>query len=424
VLDALPSRDANYPGVKVTEKRSDLRRGNFARRFALSAAIASLFLQGSCPNDPTIQHAKFSSQFVVVIDRWSNVNSADLASDWIGEMQAGVPYDIKNIDYSAFGLAGNAPTDDRSDVTAALQLTSLTEQKICATKKHDAALIYIHGYETVLGQSLLNADAVTQKYGEGRDVYLWSWFSHGHVGFDSLTDAQYWARGSGRRLHEFVAEMSRCYRSGTISILAHSMGGEVVMGMLSRDEETPLLTAQANVLENLILVAPYSGRGEFDHRQKQIESLFRKTTVYQVEDDEVLGWGSLVNPFLSPIGSYNSEDPTVNMFNAADKIDVVVAARYSEDMLIRHQPYLRNDLVIKDIYAVLHGAVPTRCLVHFQVSEEYDGSDQKQIETYYGVGKSCNCWPDGSRSSFMNPPPGCPEMERYKVPERSREQPP
>jgi pimeloyl-ACP methyl ester carboxylesterase len=288
----------------VTEERPGLRRGNFARRLALAAVIAAQIPNWSCVTDSTTSHqqAKFSNQFSVVVDRWSNANSADLASDWIGEMRPGVPYDIMNIDYSAFARAGVTPTDDRSAVTAALRLTSLTEQKICSAKKHDAALVYVHGYDTVLGQSLLNADAVTQKYGDGRDVYLWSWFSHGHVGFDSLTDAQFWARSSGRRLHEFIAEMLRCYRSGTVSILAHSMGGEVVMGMLSRDEEMPLLTAQTDALENLILVAPYSGRSEFEHRQKQIERLFRKTTVYQVEDDEVLGWGSLARSIRDGAG--------------------------------------------------------------------------------------------------------------------------
>jgi esterase/lipase superfamily enzyme len=384
----------------LTEPGPGSSSANSTRRFVAAAAIAVQFLNWSCvPSDlqssaPERTQVTFSNPVIVINDRWSDANSDDLAAVRIGQMKAGVSYDVVSIDYAVIAQKGVAHTADRNAVTAALQLTSVTEENICAKKKHDAALLYIHGYDVDFSGALTNADSVAQKYGDGRDVFLWSWPSHGHVSPATLGDAAFWARGSGRRLYKFMAEILRCYRPGAVSVLAHSMGAEVVMGMLSRDEETPLLPAQSDALENLILASPYSGRGEFEHRQRQIERLFRKTTISQVANDGVLALGSAANPFLDPLGLYDASIPVSNMFNA-HQIDVVVAASFGgqglDQDLIRHQAYLHDEIVIKDIYAVLHAETLSRCLV--PVHEDY--ADEEIVGEYYGIGQSCDCWPKG-----------------------------
>jgi esterase/lipase superfamily enzyme len=187
--------------------------------------------------------------------------------------QYGDPYNISRISI------------DRSGYIRADQCLSLVINLAQQTESNNI-LVLIHGYNNKFSDSIARAVAFGQDLDFNGLLLVWCWPSEG-LRFSYFQDLRANTWSTSHFINFFQALMSM-RRRGNIDILAHSMGGHILLQLVSDVGSSTSYSARA-----AIFAAPDVDQADFKAREATAGSGFQ--TLYAFEDDWALRASKLVN---------------------------------------------------------------------------------------------------------------------------------
>lgn len=233
------------------------------------------------------------------------------------------------------------------------EITSLTGQQMLVLIKErlgksstfkDHAFVFVHGFNTSFDCALFRTAQIAYDLKFDGAPFLYSWPSGGAVA--SYT----YDRGSVEQAEPLLADFLKMVvqKSGakSISLIAHSMGNELLLRVLERLRPK---VPDGVVISQVILAAPDVDRDKFNIIAREITNFAQGVTLYAASNDRALGysarfWGApragdvpqKVGPLIVP---------------GVDTIDVT---EVSTDALgLNHSGYAENPALLNDVKALV-----------------------------------------------------------------------
>ena len=238
-------------------------------------------------------------------------------------------------------MRGNFATDDatRLSFRAIEAVDSLTLSarlsEALAQGPAGELLLFVHGYNTPFGGAAERAARLAVELQYPGAVVLYTWPSDGSLA--SYRADQGDARASGVHLARFLRELQLAAPGRRLSVLAHSMGSEVLASALRQLDST----RQSLALGEVTLVSPDLAADDFLERMlPSLRARAEHVTVYAASADFALwsSWGSNRERRLGLGGRF------ATLARGVETIEVP----YDATDAIGHNPFLsepfRNDL--------------------------------------------------------------------------------
>ncbi len=200
--------------------------------------------------------------------------------------------------------------------------------------------IFVHGYNTSYQEGVFRLAQMTADAGRGSRAALFAWPSHGELtGYIADKEA---ATSSRDDLADVLTAISRARRGRETLVMAHSMGGWLVMEAMRQLR----LQGRDDVLASLrvYLAAPDIDPNVFRAQLSVIGRLPRPMTVFVSKDDQALRLSTLLSRDRTRVGALDAQDPVV-----------AAAARQNGVVLVDISAIRSTDQIGHDRYAHLAG---------------------------------------------------------------------
>lgn len=204
------------------------------------------------------------------------------------------------------------------------------------------ALVFVHGFNTSFDNALFRMAQITYDLKFDGASFVYSWPSKGSIG---LSDYNYDRESTGQaepHLRAFLDLVARETGASSISIIAHSMGNQLLLPVL-RDLRRS--APQSIAISQVILAAPDVDRDTFEYLAKEIAGVSRGVTMLAASSDRALDvsrrfWGGVPRAGDVPTGG-----PIV--VAGIDTIDVTALS--SDVFSLNHSGYAEKAVILSDI---------------------------------------------------------------------------
>ena len=216
----------------------------------------------------------------------------------------------------------------------------------------DQALVFVHGFNCSFENALYRTAQIAYDIKFDGAPFLYSWPSRGAVG---LHDYSYDRESSGQAepyLRAFLEMVTRETRAKSVSIIAHSMGSQLLLPVLRNLKGT---SPSGVAISEVILAAPDVDRDAFENIAKELAGVSRGITMLAASNDFALDisrqfWGGVPRA-----GDVPSSGPVVTA--GVDTIDITTLS--TTLFALNHSAYAEKSALLNDMQLLIQtGARP------------------------------------------------------------------
>ena len=222
------------------------------------------------------------------------------------------------------------------------EFLSLVRERLGGSQRFkDHALIFVHGYKTKFDNAVYRTAQIAYDLKFDGAPFLYSWPSGGT--YQGYTYDRESAGQAERYLRDFLKLVSDDTGAKKLSVIAHSMGNQVLLRVLQDLNRS----VPADVkISQLILAAPDVDRDNFVNIVESIKDIAEGITLYAAANDAALQISRSVNGGVARAGDVPyGEGPII-----IKGIDTIDATATSMDSLgINHAGYAENNALLSDI---------------------------------------------------------------------------
>jgi esterase/lipase superfamily enzyme len=210
----------------------------------------------------------------------------------------------------------------------------------------DHALVFVHGFNTSFEHALYRTAQIAYDIKFDGAPFLYSWPSKGSL---SSSDYSYDRESSGAAepyLRQFLETVSRETGAKSVSIIAHSMGNQLLLPVLRDLKYGP---PPGVAISQVILAAPDVDRDAFENIAKEIAGVSRGVTMLAASNDRALEisrrfWGGVPRAGDVPVSG-----PIV--VEGVDTIDVTAVSTLV--FALNHSGYAERSALLGDIQQLI-----------------------------------------------------------------------
>ena len=260
----------------------------------------------------------------------------DIERPWVIE----IPY---------FKLKIYEEAEDRAKHFTLQEIGALTKEQMFAFVKErlaksasfkDHALVFVHGFNTSFDDALYRTAQISYDLKFDGAPFVYSWPSGGKVA--SYTYDRGSAEQAEPHLAEFLNLVVKESGAKSISLIAHSMGNELLLRVLERMRPT---APEGVVISQVILAAPDVDRDKFTNIAREIMNFAKGVTLYAASNDKALGYSARFWGGVPRAGDIPATGPLV--VPGVDTIDVTSVS--TDSLGLNHSGYAENNILLNDI---------------------------------------------------------------------------
>jgi esterase/lipase superfamily enzyme len=226
------------------------------------------------------------------------------------------------------------------------QLLAYVKERLAQSQTFkDHAFVFIHGFNTSFDAALYRTAQIAYDLNFDGAPFVYSWPSGGGV-------ANYtYDRGSAEQAEPHLAEFLDLVvkKSGAkaVSLIAHSMGNEILLRVLERMRPT---APDGVVISQVILAAPDVDADKFRNIAREITNFSKGVTLYAASNDRALGYSARFWGGVPRAGDVPAGGPLI-----VPGVDTIDVTSVSTDALgLNHSGYAENPELLNDVKALIH----------------------------------------------------------------------
>ena len=227
-------------------------------------------------------------------------------------------------------------------------LTYVKERLATSVNFKDHAFVFVHGFNTSFDAAIYRTAQIAYDLKFDGAPFVYSWPSGGKVA--SYTYDRGSAEQAEPHLAEFLAMVVKESGAKSISLIAHSMGNEILLRVLERMRPA---VPEGVVISQVILAAPDVDRDKFRNIASQIIDFAKGVTLYAASNDRALGYSARFWGGVPRAGDVPASGPLI--ISGVDTIDVTSVS--TDGLGLNHSGYAENKVLLEDIGALLLGGV-------------------------------------------------------------------
>lgn len=208
----------------------------------------------------------------------------------------------------------------------------------------DHAFVFVHGFNTSFDAALYRTAQVAYDLKFDGVPFVYSWPSGGKVA--SYTYDRGSAEQAEPQLAEFLSFVVKESGAKSISLIAHSMGNELLLRVLERMRPS---VPDGVVISQVILAAPDVDRDKFGNIARQITDFAKGVTLYAASNDRALGYSARFWGGVPRAGDVPLTGPLI--IPGVDTIDVTAVS--TDSLGLNHSGYAENAALLNDIKLLL-----------------------------------------------------------------------
>ena len=225
------------------------------------------------------------------------------------------------------------------------QLLAYVKERLAKSKSFkDHAFIFVHGFNTSFDYALYRTAQISYDMNFDGAPFVYSWPSGGKVA--SYTYDRGSAEQAEPHLAEFINLVVKESGAKSVSLIAHSMGNELLLRVLERLRPT---VPQGVEISQVILAAPDVDRDKFDIIVRQITNFSKGVTLYAASNDKALSYSARFWGGIPRAGDVPASGPMV--VPGVDTIDVTAIS--TDSLGLNHSGYAENNTLLADIKLLL-----------------------------------------------------------------------
>lgn len=229
------------------------------------------------------------------------------------------------------------------------EIASLTKEQMLALVRErlatsaafkDHAIVFVHGFNTSFDNAIYRTAQIAYDLEFDGAPFVYSWPSGGKVA--SYTYDRGSAEQAEPHLAEFLDLVVKESGAKTISLIAHSMGNELLLRVLERMRPT---APDGVVISQVIFAAPDVDRDKFTNIARQITDFAKGVTLYAASNDKALGYSARFWGGVPRAGDVPASGPLI--VPGVDTIDVTTVS--TDSLGLNHSGYAENKTLLNDI---------------------------------------------------------------------------
>jgi esterase/lipase superfamily enzyme len=233
------------------------------------------------------------------------------------------------------------------------EISSLTEDQMLALVKQrlaqssafkDHAFVFVHGFNTSFDCALYRTAQIAYDLKFDGVPFVYSWPSGGKVA--SYTYDHGSVEQAEPTLAEFLNLVIQKTGAKSISLIAHSMGNELLLRVLERLRPK---IPDGVVISQVILAAPDVDRDKFNIIARQITDFAKGVTLYAASNDRALGYSARFWGGVPRAGDVPITGPLI--IPGVDTIDVTAVS--TDALGLNHSGYAENPALLDDVKALV-----------------------------------------------------------------------
>jgi esterase/lipase superfamily enzyme len=227
------------------------------------------------------------------------------------------------------------------------QLIALVQKRLESSHDYkDHALIFVHGFNTSFDNAVYRTAQIAYDLKFDGAPFVYSWPSKGTLGFQDYSYDRESAGQAEPYLRDFLELVARETGAKSISVIAHSMGNQLLLPVL---RDLKRMAPPGVQISQVILAAPDVDRDNFEFLAKEIQGVSRGVTMFSAANDWALNaskrfWGGVPRA-----GDVPPDGPLV--VPGLDTIDVTAI---NTDLLsLNHSGYAEKTAILNDIQLLI-----------------------------------------------------------------------
>jgi esterase/lipase superfamily enzyme len=233
------------------------------------------------------------------------------------------------------------------------EISSLTEAQMLALVKErlaqsatfkDHAFVFVHGFNTSFDCALYRTAQIAYDLKFDGVPFVYSWPSGGKIA--SYTYDHGSVEQAEPRLAEFLKLVVEKSGAKSISLIAHSMGNELLLRVLERMRPK---IPEGVVISQVILAAPDVDRDKFNIIAREITGFAKGVTLYAASNDRALGYSERFWGGVPRAGDVPASGPLI--VPGVDTIDVTAVS--TDALGLNHSGYAENPALLNDVKALV-----------------------------------------------------------------------
>lgn len=225
------------------------------------------------------------------------------------------------------------------------QMLAYVKERLSSSKTFkDHAFVFVHGFNTSFDAALYRTAQISYDLKFDGVPFVYSWPSGGKVA--SYTYDRGSAEQAEPHLAEFLNFVVKESGAKSISLIAHSMGNEILLRVLERMRP---VVPEGVVISQVILAAPDVDRDKFSNIASQITSFAKGVTLYAASNDRALGYSARFWGGIPRAGDVPASGPLI--VAGVDTIDVTALS--TDSLSLNHSGYAENKTLLEDIALLL-----------------------------------------------------------------------
>lgn len=221
------------------------------------------------------------------------------------------------------------------------QMLALVRERLATSAAFkDHAVVFVHGFNTSFDNALYRTAQIAYDLKFDGAPFVYSWPSGGKVA--SYTYDRGSAEQAEPHLAEFLDLVVKESGAKTISLIAHSMGNELLLRVLERMRPT---APDGVVISQVIFAAPDVDRDKFTNIARQITNFAQGVTLYAASNDKALGYSARFWGGVPRAGDVPASGPLI--VPGVDTIDVTTVS--TDSLGLNHSGYAENATLLNDI---------------------------------------------------------------------------
>jgi esterase/lipase superfamily enzyme len=225
-------------------------------------------------------------------------------------------------------------------------LQLIAERLNGSSNYQDHALIFVHGFNTSFEYALYRTAQIAYDIKFDGVALLYSWPSKGALTVHDYSHDRESAGQAEPYLREFLELVARETGAKSVSIIAHSMGNQLLLPALRELRRT----APSNVtISQVVLAAPDVDRDAFENIARELAGVSRGVTMLAAGNDVALDisrrfWGGVPRA-----GDVPPEGPLVT--EGIDTIDITAVS--TKVFALNHSGYADTNALLSDIQLLI-----------------------------------------------------------------------
>ncbi len=212
----------------------------------------------------------------------------------------------------------------------------------------DHAFVFVHGFNTSFDAAIYRTAQISYDLKFDGVPFVYSWPSGGKVA--SYTYDRGSAEQAEPHLAKFLELVVKQSGAKSISLIAHSMGNELLLRVLERMRP---VVPPGVVISQVILAAPDVDRDKFDNIARQITDFAKGVTLYAASNDRALSYSARFWGGVPRAGDVPASGPLI--IPGVDTIDVTAVS--TDGLGLNHSGYAENAALLNDIKLLLQAGV-------------------------------------------------------------------